>query len=333
MPAFTRAFDVAAFSHWLNQSADDTLVHHLFRRWSLPGEISNEDRLRVAVRGGYLNLYAKGQSVAKLSLAGGAPKLELHNAYVEGRTWEKAREHGAAKGYRKFAGEDLLMPHAHAEVAKWIDTALTYASAEKRFVDDLVGANPGVLDLEMGLPASDALDGSDRVAPRMDIVLVDNDPANGVTIAFWEAKCANNTELRASGETMPKVVGQLERYVKWTGSAARLAEVRFAYREGARVMLGLQALFRPDAADAPAVTMWRALSGKEPAIEVNPGIVIGNYWPNNPRENVASGRMAQCASSFARSHRHKLVAKGIAILEIASSDAELALDLPGRLAA
>ena len=96
------------------------------------------------------------------------------------------------------------MPETAEQVAGWIETAGTYASAEKRFVDDLTAANPGVIDLEMGLPTSD-LPGGKRVAPRMDLVVVEMEEGQPA-IGFWEAKCANNSELRASADREPGVV-------------------------------------------------------------------------------------------------------------------------------
>ena len=42
---------------------------------------------------------------------------------------------------------------------------------KKRFVDDLVAANPGIIDLEVGLRASDLL-GIKRNTSRVDLAIV-----------------------------------------------------------------------------------------------------------------------------------------------------------------
>ena len=117
----------------------------LFNRWALPGQEASDERpFRLAVRGGYLNFYAKGQSVAKLSLVRNAPRLEVHEAYVTCRVRGSHRENTpAGKDYRRYDAEALADPAMATLVSGWIETALTHATTEKRFVDDLVAANPG----------------------------------------------------------------------------------------------------------------------------------------------------------------------------------------------
>lgn len=130
----------------------------------------------------------------------------------------------------------------------WIRTAETYAGDEKRFVDDLVAVTPGTIDLEMGLPADAEAVGKDRTAPRMDMVV-----AQDGEIAFWEAKCAVNSELRARARYKelpdgryglgPHVIWQLRRYQGWVNRPVRLAQVRAAYIEAARLLLDLAELY------------------------------------------------------------------------------------------
>ena len=313
MPEFRRAFDCEKLAAW-DRAHPGNAVRALFDRWALPGERSDTQRpLRVGIRDGYLNLYAKGQSVAKLSTGRDGPAIDVHDAYVSGR---RAGEQGSAgQKYVTFDAAALADPATTALVPGWIATAESHASAEKRFVDDLVAANPGVIDLEMGLPANDE-PGSDRVAPRMDVVVAQVD-GGAPGIAFWEAKCANNPELRISGDAAPKVLGQLAKYVGWM-TADRLVQVRQAYRRTAGVLLDLHALFR--AADtSPCVAVWRALAATEAvSVVVQPGVVIGNYWPEGSTEGIASGRMAQAAASFARNgHDTKITAAGVTLHEVA----------------
>lgn len=237
-----------------------------------------------------------------------------------------------------YDAQTLADPATAGLVAGWIETAETYASAEKRFVDDLIAANPGVIDLEMGLPAGDS-PGSDRVAPRMDVVVAQ--AANGASpaIAFWEAKCANNSELRSSREyedrgadgfTGPKVLNQVRKYVRWMEEGGRIDQVRTAYRNTAAALLDLHRLFGGTADGEPeCVRIWRALvEADTPAVVVQPGIVIGNYWPEGHPEPIASGRMAQSAASFARNgHRDKLERAGLHIHEVSSDHEDAALPL------
>lgn len=314
MPKFERNVDVAALIGW-DRDRPGNAVRALFDRWAFPGQPGNDGAgLRIGLRNGYLNFYAKGQSVARLSLVRGGPRLAVHRAYVEGRRrGDKVADAGAV--YVTHDEAQLADPATAALIPGWIDTALSHAGAEKRFVDELTAVNPGVIDLEMGLPASDLGEG-ERVAPRMDLVVAETSGKVSAALAFWEAKWANNGELRAR-EGAPPVVGQVRRYVAWMGQHGRLAEVRAAYRSTARVLLALQACFRPGEADSQCVAVWRALAAAEPEVVVQPGIVVANYWPKGCTEKIASGRIARCAASFAANgHRAKLIHEGIAVHEI-----------------
>jgi len=315
MPVFTRSFDINSLAKW-DEGCPDNAVRLLFKRWALPGEmVTGVAPLRLAIRRGYINFYAKGQSVAKLEVVRGCPRLSVHNAYVVGRLKDDGPP---LEGYKHFDSDALADPATAALVDGWTKTALSYASAEKRFVDDLVAANPGIIDLEMGLPASDLPD-SGRVAPRMDLVIAQLAEDAPPSIAFWEAKCANNKELRVTGNGKPHVLDQVEKYVRWMAESGRIAEVQSAYRETAAILLELYRLFRSvDGATPESVRIWQVLAATvTPTIIVQPGIVIGNYWPEGYTEKIASGRMAQFAASFATNgHRKKIAAAGVRVHEV-----------------
>jgi hypothetical protein len=328
MPVFARSFNLKYLAAW-DAIHTGNAVRALFKLWALPGENTTAAApLRLGVRDGYVNFYVKGQSIAKLSSGLEGPKLAVHEAYVEGRARGGERSSlPPAKSYVRFSASALADPATAALIEGWIKTADSYASAEKRFVDDLIAANPGVIDLEMGLPANDAA-GSERVAPRMDLVIVEMDGNQPPSIAFWEAKCANNGELRSSEEwhelegggfTGPKVINQIEKYVSWMDGENRVAEVRDAYRATATILQDFDRLFRGENAVAPdCVRIWQALAASsKPSVIVEPGIVIGNYWPEGSNEGIASDRMAQNARRFVRAgHREKLERNGLRLHEV-----------------
>jgi hypothetical protein len=287
------------------------------------------------VRDGYVNFYMKGQSVAKLSCGRDGPKLSVHRAYVSGRKRGVPGDGVSLEQiYETFDAGALADPATANLITGWIETADTYASAEKRFVDDLVASNPGIIDLEMGLPASDEPD-SERVAPRVDLVVVqtvDGQPS----IAFWEAKCANNTELRSSKEyevrddgeiSGPKVINQIRKYVAWLVEGDRISQVRAAYKATAAILVKTHRMFCSERRrNRPACDpIWQALSNaNEPLVIVQPGVVIGNYWPEGYIERIASDRMRQSARSFAKNgHREKLQRNGISVYEVGSAGASL----------
>lgn len=318
MPSFTRSFAVEVLAEW-DAKYPGNAVRTLFNHWCLPGEKATGDALlRLGLRDGYLNFYIRGQSVAKLACGRSGPKLSAHQAYVTGR-----RKNGAGagtppvQGYQDYDGTALADRATSALIAGWIATADSYASAEKCFVDELIAANPGVIDLEMGLPASDLPD-SERVAPRMDLVVAQHEGGEPLSICFWEAKCANNPELRAGEDNAPKVLEQVGKYVRWMAEIDRVAQVQQAYQTTATTLIELYRIFREGGIKPESVGIWQALAQHEaPVVIVQPGIVIGNYWPEGYTATIASGRMAQCAASFAKNgHRDKLQRAGIRVHEV-----------------
>lgn len=269
MKRFDRKFTV-------DDLADDEAVNHLFSRWALPGEaIDAHRRLRIGIRTRYLNLYVRGQSVAKVSIVGKQTRFEVHPVYVGGyRKGEPRPENLGTRAIARFSGD--VTP---AMIDQWIAVAETYSGAEKAFVDDLVAANPGTIDLEMGLPANTG----ERTAPRMDLVL-----AQGGAVVFWEAKCSDNSELRAiatyaeddEGRHLSgiHVINQLRKYCRWmaTRGCDRSAEVAQAYHDAARILLDLAKRFAAPGAEARVA--WQSLADAErPEVILPPGLVIGNY--------------------------------------------------------
>lgn len=108
----------------------------------------------------------------------------------------------------------------------------------------------------------------------------------------------------------------------------RIVQVQHAYRTTAIKLLDLHRLFHEgDRSNLDSVGIWQGLAELDaPTVIVQPGIVIGNYWPEGYTESVASGRMAQCAASFARNgHRDKLQRAGIRVHEVGPDHGGLSL--------
>lgn len=100
----------------------------------------------------------------------------------------------------------------------------------------------------------------------------------------------------------------------------RIAQVSGAYENTAKTLIGLHDEFRRgEDPTAECVSIWQTLSETtEPTIVVQPGIVIGNYWPEgDPKPEAKDGEMAQCADTFARNgHREELERNGVRIHEV-----------------
>lgn len=207
--------------------------------WRPSGVAADEFGLRLAIRNGYLNFYRRGQSIARVTINGeGIPTAETHFKYVCGDGDKPAGQEyvkldantilRGGKSWRDYGGiQDLK---------NWITLIDDkYAGDEKKFVDQLVAANPDVIDLEMGLPAW----GTQKSAPRMDLVALE-----GGRVVFWEAKLAADGRLRSSTEVVkneiPKVLKQLNDYRKFLSEAEHVALVDRAYRCAASELLVLR---------------------------------------------------------------------------------------------
>ena len=326
MPAFARSFALEALAGW-NADHPGNAVHLLFDRWALPGQkATNEAPLRLALRDGYVSFYVKGQSVAKLRWGRDGPSLSVHKAYVAGRHRKEARDGvQSTADYRCYDVGELADPSTAALVATWVETAETHALPEKRFVDDLVAANPGIVELEMALPASD-MPGSVRTAPRMDLVVAQVRHDALPTIAFWEAKCATNGELRSRNNyhehedgsfTGPRVLNQIGKYMRWMAEKHRPAQLQQAYRNTAATLLEFRRMFCTSESTPECVHIWQTLATADPLpVIAQPGVVIANYCPGGCTEAFGSS-IAQRITSFGRDgHREKLKRNGAYVHEV-----------------
>ncbi len=329
---FERSFRNDLFPH-LEAS---NIVRELFRLWTLPGQTApsgQSQALRLAVRGGSLNFYVSGQSVALIDAGKRGIFIKLHKKYFDG-VMKGSGKDTQGTDYEKLSGDKLDHPDPAKLVAGWVDCAHSYSGAEKKFVEALVSCNSNVIDMEMALPGDDAflnMNGK-KIAPRMDIVtLVEKD--NNLCLNFWEVKCAENGELRATAEigvadlydkidpvkqSGAAVAGQLQRYMKWLGLADRMPQVSQAYINESKILIKLAEIFNKDLTSA-AYQTWARLAQMETETLVvrRPGIVICNYGKYKGSKNKGSFISREVrALSFVGKHRDRLTSLGITVLEI-----------------
>lgn len=318
MTAFTRTFRIGGDYGVQPKWTEHDWVQELFKYWTLPGDDRTDGKaLRIGIRNGYLNLYAQGQSVAKFSVPSGKPSVFMSTTYLEGRT----KVSGRSPSKSRNATDAERKPE---NIDSWIETALTFSGDEKRFVDDLVAASPNVIDLEMALSTPDSPQG--RKLSRMDVVVVQTN-TNAPTIAFWEAKCSNNSELRARKEIEISPTGQR---ISGAHVAEQISDYEFKlrddqlrtrigdqYRETAKILCALCAAFGKG---TPPIS-WTALADWVGPVNVirRPGLVIGSYKPKgSPSEADISGY----GESFERLHRERLEQRAITIKTYADRPTE-----------
>lgn len=319
MKAFDRSFNTTRLSSAMD---DFPVIRELFKRWALPGEQDGSKKLRVAVRNGYLNLYVSGQSVAKIEVKRDGLCLSVHKKYLLTDAMKRSEEAlKCGQGMTTLRGADLADLDLAQQVETWVSNAEFYCGAEKRFVDVLVSHNANVVDLEMALPGDDKMRNAKNrmVSPRMDLVTVQIDD-DMPTLNFWEVKCANNSELRATAEidlvkeTGAPVAKQLNKYMRWLDFEGREDQVRCGFQRSAQVLLDLAEIFGKDLNSA-ACQCWKTLARSKPLIVRRPGIVIANYHPKPP-SYAKRQEIRQYKHTFWEKHRKRLTDLGLAVIEI-----------------
>ena len=233
----------------LREATDDP--NHWWRDllslWRPSGHQTADDGLRLAIRKDYLNLYRRGQSVARVAFdRRGGPTLSVHAKYVindDERQLPKL-------SYARLVDNQLVhsglpsRPYAGlASLKAWIkviDQHFTVTDGEKPLIDQLLGVtrNANVVDLEMALPAW----GEVKSAPRMDIVTIE-DVGGDLTVVFGEVKTIDDGRIRCqAAEGQPKVVVQLGAYKTYLAQPGHCEAIAGAYRSTAERLVELNAM-------------------------------------------------------------------------------------------
>jgi hypothetical protein len=261
MTDFSRKFPIDCLTHSVLE--ENPWFTDLLSRWHPAGDALNirqgdtEDvlararvknkgqfqHLRVAFRGGYMNFYCGGQSIAEVRFVRKKLRARIHEKYVYG---VKGRDERyvtlTSNGVPDF---DTGLPVAcnsmqewKSYLDQWISNANGKIEHEKRFVDLVVAHNPNVIDLEMGLPAYIP---EERRAPRMDLVALEPD-GDGWRVVLWEVKRVGDDRARCKGDNQPEVLEQLEAYTKWLRYGDHESRVAKAYQTNCDLLVRLHAI-------------------------------------------------------------------------------------------
>ena len=207
----------------------------LLAEWAPSG---SQGELRLAIRNRYLNLYSKGQSIAKVSFGrgGASPTMRIHEKYVKGSSDGGQRYISLTGDTGRDPDGRLVDWGGRRMLRTWIDNSCHYSGPEKRCIDALVAASPKVIDVEMGLPAFCGR----KTALRIDIVALEGTP-DDVRLVFWEAKMIGDSRLRSKNGT-PKVFEQIEEYQRYLRAANPREQVTKAYRNCCKIICDLHAM-------------------------------------------------------------------------------------------
>jgi hypothetical protein len=184
---------------------------------------SNE--LLLAVRGGYLNAYARGQSIFKIGsehgngMADGKPRVAIHFKYLIKRNLEQTNSYIPFDGSKFDIPADVAFTQYKpgSTLPILIRTASRFAGAEKTGLHRIVAKESRVADLEIAFTQSDG-SGQRATHPRMDLAVLIPWNSGGARLVFCEAKCADNAELwkpwhnAATGDKSVAIAWQIAKY-------------------------------------------------------------------------------------------------------------------------
>ena len=195
------------------------------------GENGKAASLRLAIRDGFMNFYGAGQSVAKVRSTQRTFDEWVHHKYLG--------EERVGSGYYKCVKAPPA-PMAEQMLADRIAVASKWHAAEKTFVDQLMGDNEDIFDLELSL--SFMKPGAKKaVALRLDAASLERD-GEGWRIVLWEAKMANNAEAKAKGDADPKTRQQHENYLAYFAKPGAVDDFIAATRVACSHLIKLRCL-------------------------------------------------------------------------------------------
>jgi hypothetical protein len=185
-----------------------------------------------------MNFYSCGQSIARIAFdRKGTSKLYVHRKYVTGSP------DGGQEYVKLLAGEGcdrqgkVCTWGGPSMLRFWIANSVKHRGTEKCDVEEVVAQMPTVIDLEMGLPASEG----QSTPLRMDVVALER-AADGIQIVFWEAKMISDGRLRS--RTTPKVFKQVEAYERFLADGHNRQRVIEAYRRTCKLLHGFNVVAR-----------------------------------------------------------------------------------------
>ena len=197
-------------------------------------EILGNPDLHLAIRNGYLNVYAKGQSVFKIELRDDErPLMTTHYKYLLKPKMSAGKEYVSFDGDKFLAGKQPIDPSLFIQnsyapgktISELTRTAVSYSNPEKAGVHIIARENPDVIDMEIAFgsvsdpedpaPAAE-LDGEAAKptfsARRIDLAALRADGNGRASLVFYEAKRFDDARLW--GEK-PEVLKQMKRYDKF----------------------------------------------------------------------------------------------------------------------
>ena len=200
-----------------NRGLDDDFVKALNFEYDKGGwwrTLMDDKDLFVAIRDNRVNVYYCGCRLAEVWMESGAVVGQTHYKYLLRPSINSPYVRFEEEAYLERGDAPALFVESPAEVEALKGAARPFAGEEKTGVQQIIKANPNVLDVEIafGLRGTSETGPS---APRVDFAALQI-PDGGGQVVFYEAKrFADHGALRAKDErSLPNVVKQIDCYSK-----------------------------------------------------------------------------------------------------------------------
>jgi hypothetical protein len=275
-------------------------------------EVLDNKKLLLAVRGGYLNAYAQGQSILKIGAENGTgldtdgnPVVSIHYKYL----LEPSRPPG--KEYIRFNGKSFVIDPRDVICTNYktdwtldrlINAASPYASQEKKGVHVIAGKNPTVVDLEIAFTETGEA-GEDATSLRIDLAALHPDGDAKAKLVFYEAKRADDSRLHTGAKGDAEVVEQMESYDRFLRMGA--SDLARAYKDVCCTLVRL----RSHSSRSPTQII-REVGGESPTrrLSVDPvaRLLVFGFDQDRKDGKIFMGRIEALQDRLAR----PVVAKG-----------------------
>lgn len=163
-----------------------------------------------------LNVYAGGGSIARVSFQGDQPSLRVHVKYLAELPTAYVDLLDQEQGQAPIPIIDNIERFRNG-IEGVIGRTTMYHTGEREGEVAIANSRSSVIDIELAYSFENQggedpdTEDNGRSSGRIDLVTCSD---NGV-LRFVEAKLYGNRELRARGERVPPVCGQLEAYYQW----------------------------------------------------------------------------------------------------------------------
>ncbi len=208
-------------------------------------DVLADPNLVVGLRGKYLNVYWRGQSLFYVEAGPSVPSITTHEKFLV----DPALNGQISLTNGVFVVKDLptralISGYEGPETLKKLKTSVgLFSGDEKTGCHEIAvnGMNGNIIDVEITFPGkvSRGNGGGDKTGPRVDFASVERD-GDHARLVFWEAKTYQNSELRAKPPRKPKVLEQIDIYRKYL--THHRDEVERSYTEIAKNLMAIKAM-------------------------------------------------------------------------------------------